>query len=483
MSRRPPREAVHRIPALVLVAALIAGLVVLERGSSPAPPTIPRRASAVDGPTVPSTDAVSVAWFCAEGTSVEGGRADETVLIANLAAHPVDATVTVMRGAGRRFAVERRTIAALAQERVLVSDLADAEQPGVVVEVLGGPAIVEHELRGNDDVAVGPCARAAGRRWYFAGGTTVRGAEEWLTLFNPFGQDAIVDVSFLTATRREVPLATQSLAVPRHSRISVPVHEQVLREERLATEVHARIGRVVAERTLRFDGTDTRRGLAVSLGVNGSASRWRLPVGDAQVGTAQSISIANFASHAAQIDVSVTLDGETALEPEKVDVSAESVVRVELGDRVPVASAYTVDVHVTDGAPVVVEAFGTWAVPAPVTGIATTPGLVTEARRWAFAVGRPDDSADAVISAINVSNRPLTVQLYAYTAGDPNSPASAPARAVAPGERAEFRLSELGIRPDQVIVIEADGLIVVGRLILGGGASISSGVPDLDAQR
>ncbi len=491
MSRRPPGTAsgiAARVFGLVLIVVLIAGLVVLEHGTSPTPPNIERRASAVDGPTVPSSDAVSVAWFCAEGTAIEGGRADETVVIGNLATHPIEATVTVMRGESGPPVVERRTIPALAQERVAVSDLVDEEQPGVVVEILGGPAIVEHELRGNEDLAVGPCARAASREWYFAGGTTVRGAQEWLTLFNPFGQDAIVDVSFLTASSREEPNETQALAVPRRSRVSIPVHDQVLREERLATEVHARIGRVVAERTLVFDGTDTRKGLAVSLGVYGSATHWWLPVGDAASGTAQSISIANFSEHSAQVDLTVTLGDETALEPQRINVSAESVERVELGDRVPVGGAYTLEVKAIGGTPVVVEAFGTWATPAPVTGIASTPGSASRARRWAFTLGRPDDATDAIISAINVSTRPITVQLYAYTAGDPNSPSSAPARAVAPGERAEFRLSEIGIRPDQVIVIEADGLIVVGRLILspspspspGGGASISAGIPDLE---
>jgi hypothetical protein len=258
------------------------------------------------------------------------------------------------------------------------------------------------------------------------------------------------------------------------------VHDQVLREERLATEVHARIGRVVAERTLVFDGTDTRKGLAVSLGVHGSAAHWWLPVGDAESGAVQSLSIANFSEHAAQVEVTVTLGDESALEPQTVNVSAESVERVELGDRLSVGGAYTIELQATGDAPVVVEAFGTWAVPAPIVGIASTPGSATRARRWAFALGRPDDATDAIISAINVSSRPITVQLYAYTAGDPNSPSSAPARAVAPGERAEFRLSEIGIRPDQVIVIEADGLIVVGRLILGGGTSISPGIPDLE---
>ncbi|MEX0947507.1 MAG: DUF5719 family protein [Acidimicrobiia bacterium] len=477
MSRRPSRP-VPRIPALVLVALLAVGVVVAERGSSRTLPSFPTLTSAIDGPTVPGDDAVSVAWFCSEGSSTETGRATETILIANLATRPVDATVTVLRGPDHTPAVEHRQIPPLAQERVPVADLAEDDDPGVVVEVLGGPAIVEHELRANNDVAVGPCARAAARDWFFAGGTTVLGAQEWLTLFNPFGEDAIVDVSFLTTSGEESPGATESLAVPRRSRVSVAVHEQVLREEELAIAVHARIGRIVAERSLKFDGIDIRRGFAASLGVTGAALRWSFPVGDGQSGVTQSISIANFAATAAQVDVRVVVDGETALEPESVDVPGESVERVDLINRVPVGSTYTVDVRVTRGAPVVVEAFGTWAVPAVVTGVASTHGSATVARRWAFAVGRPDDASEAVISAVNVTNRPLTVQLYAYTAGDPNSPVSAPARAVGPGERAEFRLSEIGIRPDQVIVIEADGLIVVGRLILGAGISMSSGIPD-----
>ena len=477
MSRRPS-PIVTRVPALALVGLLVAALVVAERDASRIRPEIPTLASAVDGPTVPSEDAVSVVWFCSEGTSVSTGRLLETVLIANLEREPIDVTVTVMRGSGHSFAIEQRQIAALAQERISVADIAEVEEPGVVVEVLGGRAIVEHELHAADDVAVGPCARAAAREWYFAGGTTVRGAEEWLTLFNPFGEDAIVDVTFLTASGRNAPGATDSLAVPRRTRISLPLHEQLLREEELAIAVRARIGRVVAERTLRFDGTDVRRGTAVSLGVTGAASQWRIPLGDAQAGATQTLSIANFGHRSAEVELRIELAGDIQLEPETLDVAGQSVQRVDLAQRVPLGTAYAIDVRVVRGSDVVVETLGTWAAPATPVGVATMHGSVTTARRWAFAAGRSDDSTEAVISAINVSDRPLTVQLYAYTGGDPNSPASAPARALAPGERAEFRLSEIGFRADQVIVVEADGPIVVGRLILGLGVSMSAGVPD-----
>jgi hypothetical protein len=470
-----------RAPALILVGVLAAGFVALDQsGSSPSRPHS-IGVGVRDGPTVPPADAVSVAWYCAEGTSVTDGRADETVIIGNLSTRSIEATVTVFSGATQPPVSVRQRIQPLGQARVPVTNLTHVAEPGVVVEVLGGQAIVEHELRGRGDVALGPCAREPARDWYFAAGTTVQGAEEWLTLFNPFGEDAIVDISFLTASGFDAPGVAQAVPVPRRTRVSYPVHSVVRREERVAIAVHARSGRIVAERLLRFDGTDARAGLAVSLGVTGSAARWRVPFGDATTGSAESISVANFDLTPAKVNVGVILDGASALEPQSVEIPGRSVDRIDLGDRVPAGAGYSVDVRVTSGPPVVVEAFGTWAAPAPVTGVATATASLTTAKRWAFAQGRLDDSGEAVLIAINVSDRPLTVQLYAYTAGDPNSPKSAPARAVPPGERAVFSLGEIGIRPDQVLVVAADGPIIAGRVVLGGGVSLSPGIPDLSA--
>ena len=469
----------YRLPALLLVAVFAVGMVALDRGGRERSIATVRVRSVIDGPTVPGADAVSVAWYCTEGTANEDGRADEAVLIANLSKKPLEATITVMHGANEDPVVETRTVEALAQERVQVADLVDAEEPGVVVEFQGGPAIVEHELRNEDKVAVGPCAREPSRDWFFAAGTTERGAQEWLTLFNPFGEDAIVNVSFLTTSGFDAPGATQGVAVPRRSRVSIPVHEQVQREESVAIAVHTRNGRVVAERSLLFDGTETRVGIAVSAGVTGSARRWGIPLGLAQEGITESVSIANFSTRPAKVRVRVLFGSEVTLEPQSVDVSARSVTRVSLSDRVVQGSTYGVDVRVTKGSGVVVEGFTSWVPPAAVADVATTMGAATRAKTWVFAVGELDDASDAYLIAANVSDRPLTVQLYAYTAGDPNSPRSAPARAVAPGELAVFVMSEIGVRPDQVIVVSADGPIVAGRLAAGGGLSFSIGVPDL----
>src|SRR5262249_39054528 len=150
-------------------------------------------------------------------------------------------------------------------------DIVASPEPGVVVEVVGGQAVVSHQLTGQGDFALEPCARSASTDWYFANGTTLRGSQQFITLFNPFGDDAIVDVSFLTDAGEQEPDATQGLVVPRRSRVSVPVQDALERQTVVAAHVHARAGRIVAERTQLFDGTSSegvplRKGIAVSLG-------------------------------------------------------------------------------------------------------------------------------------------------------------------------------------------------------------------------
>lgn len=476
-SRREPGRRVWRTPALVFLVGLLAAAVVLAQGSSSRTPPAAAARAPSDGPTVPSRTNVSAAWYCAEGTSTPDGRATESVIIGNLERHPIDVTVTVMPGGDEEPQSRQFSIDTLAQRRVEVANVLAAAEPGVVVEVFGGQAVVEHEVRRADDFAIGPCTRKAEGTWFFTGVSTDRGAQEWLALFNPFGDDAIVDVSFLTANGVDAPGETQALVVPRRSRVSLPVHDLVSREPDIAISVVARTGRVVAEASTQFDGTDARRGLALSPGVNEGARHWRFPSGTSTAGTTRAVSIANFGDVAAEVEVDLFLDNGSNVPPDRVTVSPMSVTPVDVGQRVAAGVGYAIDVRALQDTPVVVDATGAWAAPAPVTGVASTPGSVTTATRWALALGRTTETDEAAIAVLNVGTAPVTVQLYAYTAGDPDSPRSAPAAAVAPGELVEFGLTERGIRPDQVLVVSADGPIVVGRQVLGTGVSVSAAVP------
>jgi hypothetical protein len=113
-----------------------------------------------------------------------------------------------------------------------------------------------------------------------------------------------------------------------------------------------------------------------------------------------------------------------------------------------------------------------------VRGAATAPGSTTAALRWALA-GSPLRTS-SVVTAVNVGTQPITVELRAYVAGDRNSPTSAPAIAVQPGRMARFDLDEIGIANTQVLVVSANGPIVVGREVFVGGVSLAVGVPFRD---
>jgi hypothetical protein len=475
--RRGP--TVHRLPALLGILAVVAGLVAVSQAGHPFHPSVHVVAAPVSGPAAPPADAVSSTWYCAEGTSIRGGRADETVIIANLNRRAITATVTVMPGSGRTPASRRVLVDALGQRRVAVSSIRATAQPGVIVEALTGAVVVEHELTRGSDSTVGPCARQASQSWYFAAGDTTAGMEDWLALFNPFADDAIVDLTFLTPQGVESPLAGQAIVVPRHSRVSVPLQQVIRDQGQLAVMVHARLGRLVAEQSLYSDGSNGPPGLTTTVGATGPAPRWQVPTVDGGSGASATLEVANFSNTSTHVTVGVTLDNDASLPAQRLSVPSMTVSSVNLSQRVVAGTGYSVRVRGPAAVPVVVELVQTWAAPAAPPGLAATLGTTATASHWAFATGRTDDSGDAQLVVVNLSGRPLSVELLAFTPGDPNSPTSAPAQAVGAGKRAVFSLSADGVDPDQVLVVQANGSIVAGREVMGPSRSLSVGIPEL----
>jgi hypothetical protein len=458
-----------RLLVLLVLAGLLAAGVALGR-REPAV-TAPRVTTpGLDGPEVPPADALSTAWYCAAGSSDPAGAADETVHVANLSPGPITADVMVDPGGQDEPRTERLRIEPYGRASLDVATVLATASPGVVVEVAGGAAIVEHEIRGEGDLAMSPCAREVSDRWFFAAGSTANGAAQTLELFNPFGDDAIVDIAFLTEGGVQEPQALQGFVVGRRSKVQVPVGDLVARQERVATVVRARTGRIVAEQVRTWDGTDGRAGLALSLGAAAPRREWTIPVASTPSGAATALTIANFGLDPASVEVSFLLSGPGVLAPETVDVPSRSVVRFDPGTRVPAGTAFGVVVRALGGTPVVAE-----AVLDAAGGAATAGGSSVTARRWALA-GAPSGASSAVV-VTNRGTAPVTVELRAYTAGDVDSPRSAPAIALEPGKTARFDLDEWGIDPDQVLVVEAGGPIVVGRETYEGGVSLALAVP------
>ncbi|HLM17718.1 MAG TPA: DUF5719 family protein, partial [Acidimicrobiia bacterium] len=322
--------------------------------------------------------------------------------------------------------------------------------------------------------------------WYFASGTTVEGGLEDLWLFNPFGDDAIVDVSFVTDTGMQEPAGLQALVVPRRSRVTIPVQDSVLRQKQVAAHVHARTGRVVAEQTQVFDDVNvngtTGSGIALSAGATAPSMVWRIPAGSTRDGGRMQVALANFSRDDANVAVKAVVVGGVDAPAQTVRVPSQGVGVVDVTTRVPPNS--DVAVIVTAGAvdgrrvPVVAELLAPWAPASSSTGLAGTLGSTITASRWVVPV--PDVDGDVTITVFNPGPDPVTAEVLA--AGDvdrPVGPTSEPELAIAPGRAKSVRVTRRGGRPIATVVT-GNHPVVVGFTVLGtGGAAVSAALPDL----
>jgi hypothetical protein len=479
-------KKIRRGPILLALAAVLVAAGVYDGGESSSQVGATGADAIGASPSVPLADALSTSWYCAEGTSAADGRAAETILVASIADTRIDATITVMPGGVAAPVSHTVHLPPRAEESVRVADILQTPEPAVVVEVVGGQAVVSHQLEANGDIATEPCARGASSDWYFAAGTTLKGAQQFLVLFDPFGDDAIVDVTVLTDDGVQEPDALQALVVPHRSRVTIPMNDAVPRQRDVAIHVHARTGRVVAERSQLFDGTASdgeiaRKGITVSLGAEAPRREWYFPNGSAADGASSVVGVANFGATSTTVQVSVVLDGEQTLATQSVAIPARSVTAVEVSSHVPAGSQYSVGVAARDAEgnrdPVVAELLEWWPSASSSTGVGTTLGSTRLARRWVIAA--PAADVDGVVIVLNPGTRPVTAALLVFTAGDTKGPPSEPERAVDAGSFGVFDLAALDAGGDHVLVVTSERPIAVGVVYTGtDGASIAAAVPD-----
>jgi hypothetical protein len=314
----------------------------------------------------------------------------------------------------------------------------------------------------------------------------VEGSQQQLQLFNPFGDDAIVDVSFVTDTGGQQPSELQALVVPRRSRITIPVQDSVLRQDRVAAHVHARAGRIVAEQTQLFDrvtvNSETRDGIALSEGTPAPALVWRVAAGTTRNAGRSTVSVANFSDTDASVTVRVVLTTGQRLTPETVRVPSQGVVPVDVTSRVPLGTDFAVEAtsRTVDGraVPVVAELFASWSPSSSSTGVAATAATTVTATRWVVPV--PDVKADSTITVFNPGPAPVTAELLTADLVDRRVGAtSEPERAIPAGAARTVRVALVGARPIP-IVVTAQHPVVVGLTVLGiAGAAVSGAIPDL----
>lgn len=520
-TRRSRRTTPRRwLPFLALIAIIAAAVVVTAQTSEPGQTSLVIEAPSSELPVAAEPDALSTAWYCAGGTADgEGGAAELSVVIANVAERGTTAEVVVIgsNGERRRSSVK---VPASGRTRVVGSEMLTSAWIGMTVEVLGGRATVEREVSGSLGVDVSPCSSTASARWYIPSGSTVQGAGEQLVLFNPFPDATSVDITFATDAGRRAPEALQGLSIPGRALRVVPTDSLPADRPELATIVTARTGRLVVDRVQTYDGsgepvtgtgddpvaTDAPTGLGVTAAIPATASRWLFPQGINSPGTRTQLAIYNPGGRSAEVDVVVTHEdperfGEVV--PIELTVRGGDQQLVDLTDvaGIELGAGYTIDVRSLQGVPVAAEqlVFGAIPVappvddapeeeppseeppvgeetppddePAAISGFAVMAGSPVAADRWFLASRGASSNRTASVVVANPGAKAVTVRVDQVVKGN-RSPVESATSRVPAGDRRVIDLREATINP--ALLVRASGPVVVSHsIVFDSGAGIA----------
>jgi hypothetical protein len=472
----------RRLPILVVVGGLLVVLALVGDGGMAERPQEGFEAAAAPAMPVADDDAaLSSTWYCAGGTAGEGLAADLVVVVANPLPEARRGTVTWYPGEEEPvpapFQVDANDVVSLPARQAVTAPVVAA-----VVELEGGGAAVEQQVTGPEGHDAAPCATAPSRQWHFANGSTTRDARQALFLFNPFPDDAVVEISFATEQLREEPVGLQGLPVPPGTLAVVNVGAHVRRREVTATSVVARSGRLVVGRVQTFDGSDGRRGLSLGVGAPAPSGRWHFPDGLHADGLTQQWHLYNPGDDEAVVLVEVAPDEGPAPPPLERTVPGRSRVTIDAAEETPVPAGvgHATTVRALDGARVVAEREVDVRAPAAQRGWSSTLGSPVAAERWLLPVGDTSGTTEQRVVLYNPAGEAATASIAALVDGRVVDLEDLGSIELGPGRRQAFRLGGRIARSPLPVVVDADGPVVVERGLYRpgeGGVSLAMGVP------
>lgn len=464
---------------VVVLAALLGGLALVEVDD--VAPEEFGNATAFSMPVADGAEALTSTWFCAASATGADGEADLVLSVANVGDEGRAGTVTWMPAEGDT--VTTPVEVGPRQGVMLASgDAVDAAAVSAIVELDGGGVAVEHAVGGGDGGALSPCSPAASDRWYLANGATTRDATQVLVLFNPFPDDAVVDVTFSTDQGREAPEALQGLPVPARSTTRVNVGEVVRRRTVTATTVAARTGRLVVDRLQRFNGSEGRTGLSLALAAPALAEVWAFPAGERDEGLEERWHVYNPGDRDAVVIVEVVPDSGEVPFPVELTVPARSQLVVDAAETaaVPAGVGHSSTVRSVNGVPVVAERELSGSAPSSRRGWSSALGSPRTAERWLLASGEGSGEVDERLIVHNPGAEPVRFSVTALTGERSSVVEGLGDVELGPAARREIDMADLlpgGSRP---LVVAADGPVVVERDLSSAvdvGISTVMGVP------
>jgi hypothetical protein len=454
----------RRAPALVVIVAVLVGLVALGANGHDPRTVSYGRPEAAPMPQADPAGALSSTWYCAGGTAQDGGFANLVVVVANLGDARRSGTVTwIPTGGGEKKTVHLE-VSGQRSVSLAARDAVDAPVVSALVELDGGEVAVEHAVSGPRGSGVAPCASEPSTRWYLANGTTERDSRQVLALFNPFPDDAVVDISTSTDEGRSNPSKLQGLPVEAGTTAFVELGQFVRYRAVTAVSVVARTGRLVVDRIQVFDGSNGRQGMSLALAAPVPAEVWYFPDGLAQPGVAEAWHVYNPTAEEAQVTLEVVPAVGDPPEPYDVTVPPRTqMVIPATEDRVTPGVAHSSTIRSLNGVPVVAERELDVRKPSLRRGWSSALGSPLAARRWVLPIGEANENTDEWIAVHNPGARRLTVSVYALANGQRLAIEGLQDLKVGPAGRLAIRLGDHISRTPLPIVVEATGAVAVER--------------------
>lgn len=464
-----------RAPLVGIVAGLllVGALVDRTRPGPAAPSGAAEEASAM--PTAAPASALSSTFYCAGATITAAGTSASSVVVANPRNQEARGSVTVITTNAPPRAVPL-VVAPSSVAEVSLGQLGPGIAAAAVVDLQSGQVAAELSVSGpQGDGDVTPCASSGSGQWYFADASTARDASLLLSLFNPFPEDAIADLSFSSEQGRAAPGDLQGVVVPARTLVVLDIGEQVRRRESIATALTLRTGRVVATQTLGRTAPG-RAGVSVTLGAPSLAPVWYFPDGLATDGVVERYSLYNPGRREAEVALEVNLD-EGVAEPFEIRVPAGDRVTVTFNDeaRIPKGVGHSTTVRSANGVPIAATRTVEAATPTR-SGRADTLGARRASKRWLFPAGGTTQIMEELVVVQNTGTQPASVSLAGLAEGQEVALPQFQGVTIEPGRRQVFRIGDALRRTPLAVVVNATSEVVAERAIHVTGRSGLSAV-------
>jgi hypothetical protein len=470
---------------VAIAAALLAGGII-DRAAHPSPVVAAGVAAAPGMPVAAPSTSLSSTWFCGGGTAQAGGtdgvEADAAVFVANPSDRVLRGTMRVVPSEGEAKAIPLE-VAPRSRTVARLGDVVAAPYAAALVELDGGDVVVEQQIKGALGISTAPCASAASEKWYLAEGSTARegaNAEDrmLLALYNPFPEDAIVDLAFTHEAGRSVPSDFTGLVVKGGALRVVSVGEHVRRRAHISMTATARTGRVVIDRIQQRNGT--AKGVSLALAAPAPAERWTFPEGLVSAGIGEQFHVFNPTTEEAQVSIELALESGAA-EPFDLTIAPRARVTIvaDQEERVPKDVGHTATVVSLNGVPVVAERTVVAVPPAARgTGVADSLGIPLTAHEWVLAAGGTSPTVDEWVVAYNPGPDEATVNVQVLASGTLLDLEGLSDVKVKPGRRLYARIPIQ--REDLPLLVQSSSPVVVERgisLVGSPGLALSSGIP------